>query len=356
MCAARIEGRSSAYYRRHHAKADGRSLYLYGYAPHEGEAGPEFDEAVSSGSEMRFHPLRQEWALYSPHRQNRTFKPSDAANPLAPARPGGPMTEIPFSDFELAIFGNRFPSLHPEAPEPFSAPWKARPAIGDAEVVVFSPAAEGSLATIGQARRILLVEALIDRYQHHFSAGAAYVLPFENRGEAVGVTLAHPHGQIYSFPVIPEPQARAADAFSQGYDLEGDRQDWGAEFSVADAGGVFSYCPPFGRFPYETWLSTRARKQGPWDFSADEVDGLASLLGDTVARYDRLFDQPMPYMMSFHGAPNGLSKGFQFSVQFYPIMRSAGRLKYLASVEQATGVFTVDVDPRAAAADLRQAG
>ena len=89
--------------------------------------------------------------------------------------------------------------------------------------------------------------------------------------------------------------------------------------------------------------------------SAEEVEGLATLLGDTVARYDRLFDQAMPYMMSFHAAPREDAGGFQCSVQFYPIMRSAGRLKYLASVEQATGVFTVDVDPLAAAALLREA-
>ncbi|WP_421789143.1 galactose-1-phosphate uridylyltransferase [Hyphobacterium sp.] len=353
MQAERLQGRSIQFYRRQHVKPDGRSLYLYGYDEPRGDAGAEFQDPVSSASEMRFHPLRQEWALYSPHRQNRTFQPSRAANPLAPATPGGAITEIPFPDFELAVFGNRFPSLHPAAPAPVEVPWENRSAAGDAEVVVYSPDDAGSLATIGQDRRVLLIEALIDRYQHHFAAGAAYVLPFENRGEAVGVTLSHPHGQIYAFPIVPEPQAKAEAAFAGGYDLEAERQKWAEDFEVSAAGGLRSYCPPYARFPHEVWISSEARRAGPWEFSSDEVEGLASLLGDTVARYDRLFDQPMPYMMSFQAAPRENDGSFQFTVQFYPIMRSAGRLKYLASVEQATGVFTVDVDPKAAAKALR---
>ena len=351
-----LQGRARGFYRRDHRKPDGRTLSLYGYEPHEGAAGPEFEDAVSARSEMRFHPLRQEWTLFAPHRQARTFKPSKAANPLAPARPGAPVTEIPFADFELAVFGNRFPSLHPEAPQPPDAPWVSRPAIGDAEVIVFSPQDEGSLATLDQARRVLLVEAIIDRYQQHFDAGAAYVLPFENRGEAVGVTLHHPHGQIYAFPEVPGPQAHAEAGFAGGYDLEADRVSWGEAFTVADAGGLTAHCPPWSRFPYEVWISPRSRASGPWLFSAEEVEGLASLLGDIVARYDRLFGEPMPYMMSFHAAPAETCGKYQFSVQFYPLMRSAGRLKYLAGVEQATGIFTVDVDPEAAASALRKAG
>lgn len=353
MQQSRYQGCSRTYFRRDHRKADGRMLHLYGLRQHVGDAGPEFDDPISIGSEMRFHPLRQEWAIYSPHRQNRTFKPTRSDNPLAPAVPGGAITEIPFADFELAVFGNRFPSLHPDAPLPDDALWLRQAAQGAAEVIVFSPDSEGNLATLGQARRVLLIEALIDRYRHHFDAGSAYVLPFENRGEAVGVTLHHPHGQLYAFPVVPGPQAKAEAAFAQGYDLEDSRATWGQDFVVAAAGGLHAYCPPFARFPHEVWISARSRKAGPWDFSGEEVEGLAHLMGDVVARYDRLFDEQLPYMMSFQAAPLETSGRFQFTVQFYPIMRSAGRLKYLASVEQATGIFTVDVDPVASAKLLR---
>ena len=112
----RIEGAARTYHRRLHPKADGRALYLYGYAPHEGPASEEFTDPVAVGSLLRRHPLLGSWAIYSPHRQNRTFKPSTADDPLAPATPGGAITEIPFRDFELAIFENRFTSLHPDSP------------------------------------------------------------------------------------------------------------------------------------------------------------------------------------------------------------------------------------------------
>ena len=346
-----LEGRARSVYRRDHAKADGRALRIYGYAPHLGQAGEELLASASDQSEVRRDPMRGTYSLYAPHRQTRTFNPSAAADPLAPA--GGAVTEIPFSDFELAIFDNRFPSLKPGAPAGALTGWAEGPATGRCEVVVYTSAAEGSLHTIGQDRRVLLLEALIDRYQALHADGAAYVMPFENRGEQVGVTLPHPHGQIYSFPFVPAPQAAAAKAFAAGYDLTADHAGWEGRFDVASAGGVAAFCPPFARFPYETWITPTRRCPGPWAMTGDEIEALATLLGDVPRRLDALFGAPMPYMMSFQAAPGGESAGFQFTVQFYPILRDAGRLKYLASVEQFTGVFTVDVVPEAAAERLR---
>ena len=229
----------------------------------------------------------------------------------------------------------------------------ARQYLGRCEVMVYTSAAEGSLHTIGQDRRVLLLEALIDRYRALHAGGAAYVMPFENRGEQVGVTLPHPHGQIYSFPFVPAPQAAAAKAFAEGYDLTTDHRGWQGRFDVAEVGGVAAFCPPFARFPYETWIMPKRRCAGPWDMAGEEIEALATLLGDVPRRLDALFGAPMPYMMSFQAAPGGASDGFQFTVQFYPILRDAGRLKFLASVEQFTGVFTVDVVPEAAAERLR---
>lgn len=351
-----MKGRARDYYKRLHPKADGRALYLYGYEEHTGEPGPEFTDPVATGSILRHHPLLDNWSIFSPHRQNRTFKPSAAADPLAPATPGGAITEIPFDDFELAIFGNRFTSLHPESPEPLpDLPWREARANGACEVIVYAPESEGSLGTLSQARRVLLIEAIIDRYTAHFEAGAGYVLPFENRGEAVGVTLPHPHGQLYAFPHTPQPQAIAAKAFADGYDLAKAQRSWGEAFVIARANGVTSYVPPFARFPYESWIGIDSAPQGPWAMSGDEIEGLAQLMGETTERYDALFDEAMPYMMSFNAAPNMGAKNYQFTVQYFPLMRSAGRIKFLAGVEQATRVFTVDVMPEQAAKLMRDA-
>ena len=349
----KVDGIARAYHRRLHPKADGRALYLYGYEPHEGAPLEEFTDPVAIGSMLRHHPLLDSWAIYSPHRQNRTFKPNTADDPLAPAQPGGAITEIPFTDFELAIFGNRFTSLHADSPEPASALCEEARASGACEVIVYSPEASGSMATLSQARRVLYLEAIIDRYQAHFDAGHNYVLPFENRGDAVGVTLHHPHGQLYAFPHVPQPQAIAARAFSNGYDLNAEREKWGDDFVISRAGPVTAFVPPYARFPYEAWITTETRRAGPWEMTGEEIEALAEMLGQMTARYDGLFGDPMPYMMSLNAAPREHDGSYQFTVQYFPLMRSAGRIKYLASVEQATHVFTVDVMPEQSAQLLR---
>ena len=353
MTASLRQPDGTSVFRLDHAKADGRRLSLYGYAPPGGTPRPESLEGAGPGAELRWHPLLSRWSIYAAHRQHRTFMPSAADDPLAPTRADGPLTEIEFDDFEVAVFQNRFASLHPEATEPAAPPGlRVGPARGDCEVVVFTPDAAGSLATLGQARRRLLVSAWIDRYAHHHAQGAAFVLPFESRGEAVGVTLPHPHGQIYAFPFVPPEQQRMSAAFADGYDLAEALRDWDA-YVIDRAGPLRAFVPPFARYPYEVWIASERPTQGPWAYDEEAFDAYAALLGRVTARYDALFGAPTPTMMSLQAAPGGEAPGFQFTTQFFCLQRAPGRLKYLATVEQATASFTVDVMPEAAAAALR---
>ena len=344
----------SPIYRREYRKADGRMLRLYGRSPHELPPAPETADEIAQGGEVRFHPLRGEWNVFAAHRQNRTFKPSAADDPLAPTMPGGVETEIPFSDFELAIFENKFAAFHHSAANAAKLEGvAAEPAQGACDVVVYAPEATGSLHSIGQDRRLVLIAALIDRYEALFEAGCNYVLPFENRGDVVGVTLHHPHGQIYGFEHIPLVQQRAIDAFAGGYDLAAEIGTSMREYGFGEKGGIAAFVPRFARFPYEVWLAPKVRREGPWDCSNEELDGLAYWLGEVTRRYDALFEGPAATMMAFHAAPRGGGEGYHFTVQFYPLLRAKGRVKYLASVEQHTGTFTVDVMPESAAAALR---
>ncbi|MEO1044884.1 MAG: galactose-1-phosphate uridylyltransferase [Pseudomonadota bacterium] len=353
-----IEGPGAAgpVYRRDHRKADGRSLYLYGHKPHALPPMAETAATIAPGGELRRDPLRGDWAVYAGHRQNRTHLPNPADNPLAPMRPDGGETEIPFADFELAVFDNRFPSLHPDAAQPAADHLDAEErtaASGTCEVIVYSADADTRLADLVQDQRILLVEAWIDRYRMLRAAGLAYILPFENRGTEIGATLHHPHGQIYGFPIVPEPQANAARGFAKGYDLATAIDSWGEAHHVAANATMQAVVPPFARFPYECWIVPKTAHHGPWTFSAAEVRDYAAMLGRMQAAYDALFDRPMPYMMSLHAAPTGHDAPYHFTSQFYPMLRDAKRVKFLASVEQATGVFTVDIAPEQAAAALR---
>lgn len=344
-------------YRRDHLRKDGRLLSLYGREPHTLDPEPETEDPIAQGGEIRHHPLRDEWNVYAAHRQNRTFKPSAADDPLAPTIPGGPFTEIPFADFELAIFENKFAAFHPSATKAAEFDgFASEPARGACDVVVYSPEPSGNLYTIGQDRREVLIAALNDRYESLFTAGCHYVLPFENRGDEVGVTLHHPHGQIYGFERVPQVQQRSIDAFASGYDLGREIRAAMPGYGIGEAGGIAALVPRFARFPYEVWLAPFARREGPWDCSDEELQGLAHWLGEITRRFDAMFEQPSATMMAFHAAPRGGSAGYHFTVQFYPLLRAPGRMKYLASVEQHTGTFTVDVMPENAAQVLRGFG
>jgi UDPglucose--hexose-1-phosphate uridylyltransferase len=346
---------SEIVYRRRHLKPDGREVLLYGYAPPDQPALDDELEAPAASSELRWHPLRQEWAIYAAGRQDRTYKPSSTENPLAPSKPGAPPTEIPFADFEIAVFENRFPSLREHQNFNGSGPdgIQRQAANGRCEVIVYSPDNRGSLATLGDRRRQLLVHSWIDRYAAMFAMGCDTILPFENRGDEVGVTLHHPHGQIYGFPFTPPVQASSVKAFNDGFDLARGIKDWRRDYEIASAGGVCAFAPPFARFPFETWIAPFEPRRGPWEFSSEELQGFAALLGEITRRYDEHFQRPCPYMLSLHAAPQSAGDNYHFTAQFYPLLRAPDKLKYLASVEQATGVFTVDILPEKTALTLR---
>ncbi|BDI61704.1 galactose-1-phosphate uridylyltransferase [Qipengyuania nanhaisediminis] len=335
-------------------------LRLYGRTPHSEPARGEEADDIAQGGELRYHPLRREWNVYAAHRQNRTFKPRLSEDPLAPTLPGRPATEIPFTDFECAVFDNRFAAFHPEADDAAAlAGLESEPARGACDVLVYSPEPEGSLATVTPDRRQVVLAAILDRYSAHFDAGRHYVLPFENRGDEVGVTLHHPHGQIYAMDRVPRVQRDAIAAFADGYDLAREIERALPEYGLGSRGGITAFVPRFARFPFEVWICPLERRAGPWECDAEELESLAYWLGEVTRRYDALFARPAATMMAIHAAPNPAieaARGFHFTVQFAPLLRAADRVKYLAAVEQHSGVFTVDVMPEAAAAALRSVG
>ncbi len=327
-------------------KADGRKLLLYARTGRPGAPLPDRLRGHPGPVHLRRHPLLDEWVIYAPERQERTYHPPAGACPFCP---GG---EVPFAEFEIAVLENRFPALREDPGEPPWLPVVAAPARGRAEVVIYTPEHEGSLATLPQDRRRLLARVWNDRYRELLALPEVrYVFPFENRGEAVGVTLAHPHGQIYAYPFVPPIPQREARAFAERAVLAELWPDLEA-YRVAARPGFLAFVPPFARYPYEVWVAPEAPHPGPWSFSDAELDAFADLLGEVVARLDALFERPMPYVMAFHAAPKGIER-FHFHVEFQPRLRAKDRLKYLAGTELGAGAFTADVLPEAAARALR---
>jgi UDPglucose--hexose-1-phosphate uridylyltransferase len=295
-------------------------------------------------NEQRFNELRGEEVVYAVDRQDRTFLPDAAACPLCPTRPDGPETEIPFESFEIAVFDNRFPT--------FQAP------VGAAEVVVYTDDHDGSFATLEPQRARDLMWVWRQRYEELGAReDVAYVLIFENRGVEVGTTLHHPHGQIYAFPFLPPVPALelAADARLGGCApcaLLGRELSDGERVVYANA-EVVAYVPYAARWPYETHVVLREHRPSLLECSAPELDSLAAALQALTRGFDALFGRPFPYVMVLHQAPTDGSGAGHLHVEFYPPLRSATKLKYLAGCEQGAGTFIMDVLPEASAAALR---
>jgi UDPglucose--hexose-1-phosphate uridylyltransferase len=306
-------------------------------------------------SELRFNELRGEQVVYAIDRQERTFLPAREHCPLDPTRPGGPPTEIPFAAFQIAVFDNRFPS--------FQKPG------GAAEVVVYTDRHDGSFATLSPAR----AEALMWVWRHRYEELGArpdidYVMIFENRGVEVGVTLHHPHGQIYGYPFLPPVPALelAADERLGGCApcaLLARELDDGARVLI-ERDGVVAYVPHAARWAYEAHVVMREHRPSLLDCEPAELRALAQTLQALVRGYDALFERPFPYVMVVHQAPTSApagsptdtpaSKG-HLHVEFYPPLRTAEKLKFLAGSEQGAGAFISDTLPEESAAALREA-
>ncbi len=298
-------------------------------------------------SELRFNELRDEQVAYAIQRQDRTFLPDRDSCPLDPTRPGGPETEIPLPSFEIVVFDNRFPAFE----EP----------MGAAEVVVYTEDHEGSFGSLPAER----AEALMWVWRHRYlELGARedveYVFIFENRGVEVGVTLHHPHGQIYGYPFLPPVPALelAADRRLGGCApctlVERERSDGRRILYENEA--VVVYVPAAARWPYEAHLVMLAHRRSLLDCEPMELRLLAQGLQRLARGYDALFDRPMPYVMAVHQAPTGAGPADgHLHVEFYPPLRTAHKLKFLAGSEQGAGTFISDVLPEDAALRLREA-
>lgn len=318
-------------------------------------------------SELRWNPQLGEWVITATHRQDRTFLPPRDFCPLCPTKPRGVPTEIDRPDFEIAVFQNRFPSLHPRPPAPAVEGTELTPverALGECEVVVYTPQHDATLAgaTLERLRR------LIDVWAHRTLALGArpeidYVFVFENKGEAIGVTLHHPHGQIYAYPHIPTIPAReAANAREHRArtgsclwcDLQAQELADGRRVVLATDTWVAGV-PFFARWPYEVHLAPRRHVGWLHELDAGEVEGLARALKAILVKYDGLFGFSLPYIMAIHQRPTdgGDHDGYHLHIELYPPNRTETKLKYLAGSEAGAGAFINDTLPEQTAERLR---
>jgi len=361
---------------RSHRLADGREAIFFadrGGLPVEHVADRRPLGSRSGHGQVRFDRLAGEWVAVAAHRQARTHLPPADQCPLCPSA-GGRASEIPVEDFDVVVFENRFPSLGPALGElPVPGPAGERdlwgtpsPAYGRCEVVVFTPDHHGSFAGLPHERARTVVEAWAQRTEALSElAGVRHVFPFENRGEDIGVTLHHPHGQIYAYP-YPAPYAGRLAARSRAHlertgralmgELLADEARAG-ERMVLEAEHFSAFVPYAARWPLEVHLVPHRQVPDLAALTGAEREELAAVYQDLVRRLDRLYATPTPYISAWHQAPVTTAdrEAGWLHLQLTSPRRAEDKLKFLAGSEAAMGAFINDVTAEQTAARLREA-
>jgi UDPglucose--hexose-1-phosphate uridylyltransferase len=338
---------------------------------------------------LRYDAALDEWVVMAGHRQDRTYLPPDSECPLCPSAEGR-HTEIPSSDYDVVVFENRFPTLAyppdthdgeqagPEAAGPEAAGEAGRdalaapsalstelPAVGRCEVVCYTPDHNASLAMLPPTRMRTVLEAWVDR------TIALSALPhveqifcFENYGRQIGVTLGHPHGQIYAYPFVT-PRTRRMMTAARRYrertwrnifaDLLAEEVRSG-ERIVARSDHWTGFVPFAARWPLEVHLYPNRRVTGLPDLTEAERGDFCHVYLDVMRRMASLYGSPIPYISAWHQAPVRVDRELGYlHLQIHSAQRAPGKLKYLAGSEAAMGAFINDVLPEDAARALRSA-
>jgi len=342
-------------HKRNFIRNDKKKLILFGYEKHEEVASKEIEITEIPKPHMRWNPAREEWITYSAGRKSRTSFPPKKYCPLCAGANLNFPTEIPFSNFEVAVFPNRWSSFNSQGEDIKLNFLKTSPSKGECEVVVYSSNHESTLAEMSINRIELLINVWVDRYKKLLKKkNVKYVLPFENRGEECGVTLHHPHGQIYAYPFLPPIIKQEIKAFKKENFLMKMMGELKDKYFTYQNEHFVAVVPPFAKYAYEVWIIPKRQVPGPWKLNAKEINSFAKTIKKVVKGYDSFLNKRCPYIMGLHAAPNLEDDSFHFHVEFYPPLRHGDKPKVLAGSESMAGVFIMDVLPEDSANELRE--
>ncbi len=328
--------------------------------------------------EQRWHPLREEWVIVAAHRQDRPWQGERAGAPAPPVpdyvescyfcprnvRVGGARNPDYAGVF---VFDNDHPCVGPGAPTHLETPpgiYRNAPATGVARVVCYTPKHNLTLAELPVESHAALLDAWREQY---LELGARpevrHVLTFEHKGEVVGVSNPHPHGQIYATNFVFKTIETEASVTRRYYHERGrplfqeiiraERED-GRRILFENASAIV-FLPYFARYAYECYVAPRETHASLATMTRGEIADLAAALKSLLVRYDNLWQQSFPYVLTLHQAPtdDGDYAGFHFHIEVHPPLRKPNLLKYLAGPEIGGGSFLSDTLPEAKAAELR---
>jgi UDPglucose--hexose-1-phosphate uridylyltransferase len=341
--------------------ADGRELIYYDLRDDSVRDAVDhrpLDRTVTT-SEIRRDPLLGDSVAVASHRQGRTYHPPADECPLCPSE-GDRLSEIPDSSYDVVVFENRFPSLAGDS--------------GRCEVVCFTPDHNASFGSLSEEQAGLVLEAWTDRTSElsHLPS-VEQVFCFENRGAEIGVTLQHPHGQIYAYPFTTPRTALMLRSVAAHKEMTGGENLFDAvlerelaeERIVLEGDHWVAFVPYAAHWPYEVHLYPKRRVPDLLGLDEAARTEFPKVYLELLRRFDRIFGEgepPTPYIAAWHQAPFGaleefdgvVREDFALHLELFTIRRTSGKLKFLAGSESGMNVFINDVPPERAAERLRE--
>lgn len=348
--------------------ADGRDIFYYDSSDVSRDVVDTRDEVAQPGiGHLRLDVLVNEWVAVASHRQHRVFLPPKQLCPLC-ASTKDKQTEIPDSDYEVVVFTNRAPALTNPG-ENWSLPQldgldTPNPdAAGACEVVCYTSDHESSFAKLSVKQIRAVLEAWKDRDKSlSILPYIEHVFPFENRGEEVGVTISHPHGQIYAYSFIPprvEKMLSAAQAHLKktGRVLLDDvikREIKDERRIVAKNSEWIAYVPYAARYPFEIHVTPLRGVAHMSQLDEKQSESFAPIAKEVLSRLDGVFGIEMAYIASWYQSPVNTGQDcMRLNWQIVSVRRQPGKLKYLSGSESGMGAFIMDLDPEQSADQLR---
>lgn len=318
--------------------------------------------------QLRYDPVKNKKVAVATKRQDRTFHPPKNYCPLCPTRNGKILTEIPKSSYDIVVFENKFPTFN-RVPDKINInehfPYKIFNSKGICEVICYTQEHDRYLEDQPLKKIENLIRVWTDRY---YSLGSKkyikYVLIFENKGKEIGVTLSHPHGQIYAFPYIPPLIIEELNSSKKYYKKNNsclhcriiEEEVKKKSRMVIKNKDFIAFIPFYAQWPYEVHIYPLRHMGSFCELSEFEVSSLAKILKELINRYNLLFNFRMPYVMVIHQNPtdNKSYPYYHLHFEFYPPYRSTNKLKYLAGCELGAGTFINDTLPEEKALELRE--
>lgn len=292
-------------------------------------------------AELRYNPLLRDWTMVAANRQFRPQMPQNNC-PFCPG--SGKVPDM----YDVYAYNNDYPVLSPQPPEPEAVAtgiYKTEPAYGKCEVILYSSNHTATLPDLSVNHILKLIDLWVERFRVlERDKKHKYIFIFENRGSEVGVTMPHPHGQIYAYPYIPLKIRRELESCQAHFEASGnclicDMNTEEKSFServIYETNHFISYLPFFTDYPYGAFVVAKSHKSCITDLTAEERMDLAHILKTVVSGMDALFDREFPYMMAIHQRPvnsHSVEDFYHFHIEFYPLLWSRTNIKYLASSE-----------------------